>query len=465
MTSRYTLIAAAIALAFGHAAAQTISTPAAASSTQSNERFTPQEQERAITTSRMLMERKLPSLACDLIKRTHGSHTQSPDALYLLANCSRELGKTEESLDYYERLVKVLPNAARPKAELAAMYTAEGRADEARVLYQQVAELQKGTEPAILFQRLSGTEPVQDPAKAVSGPKRWQIDLYGGLLHDTNLNAGPGSSNIAAVIGGVPVTLILDEASRPKEATGYNLSFGGRYLVPLSNEWAILYQGNLSVSDYFETTSYNSESLAAGAAFIYKQPGYSISIQPNLRYVRQGSSLQERTAGLNGRFTKTLSQTLEVFGTLGYFKRDVPVADYRDANGYLAGAGVNHVLQDGVQVGGEYVFQREDADLDSESRDLHGPSVYVAAALMPRLDTMASYGYTMTRHDKRQALFADAREDRQHRLGLSASYKIPGITNSDLRLVTEYNYFRNQSTVDLNDYKRHVITVGLQARF
>lgn len=466
MKSRHSLVAAALAVAFSHAAAQHPSQPGTPSSAkQATEAFTVAEQERAVITARLLMQRQLPSVACDVLTRTHGTDTRSPDALYLLAHCSRMLGQTEASIAYYERLVAVLPQSPRPKAELAAMYTAQGRHDEARGLYLQAADLQKGTEAAMLFQHLAGTEAAEDPARAVSGPKRWQIDLYGGLTHDSNINAGPTRSNIAAIIGGVPLTLTLDEASRPKEASGYNLSAGGRYLVPLSDEWAILYQGSLSISDYFNTDSYNSESLAAGAAFIYKQPTYNLSIQPNLRYVRQDSKLQERTSGLNGRISRTLSPTLEVFGTLGYFDRDVPVADYRSGDGYRASMGLNHVLRNGIQVGGEYMYQREDLQLASEARDLHGPTFYAAFTPMPRLDLMASYGYTMTQHDDRQPLFADVREDRQHRVGLSASYRLPGMTSGDLRLVAEFNYVRNKSTVDLNDYMRRVLSIGLQARF
>src|SRR5690606_15259166 len=254
-----------------------------------------------------------------------------------------------------------------------------------------------------------------------------------------------------------------------QEKTGYNLSAGGRYLVPLSNEWAILYQGSLSASDYFSTDRYNSESLAAGAALIYRQPAYNISIQPNLRYVRQDDRSQERTAGVNVRATRTLSRTLEVFGTLGYFDRDVPVADYRSGDGYRASIGLNHALQDGIQLGGEYMFQREDLSLASEARDLHGPSFYAVFAPMPRVDLMTSYGYTMTQHDEPQLLGGglsfSLREDRQHRAGLSASYRLSGVTSGDVRLVAEYNYFRNKSTVGVNDYLRRVLSVGVQARF
>jgi hypothetical protein len=48
---------------------------------------------------------------------------------------------------------------------------------------------------------------------------------------------------------------------------------------------------------------------------------------------------------------------------------------------------------------------------------------------------------------------------------IRASYKLPVPANADLRLVAEYSFTLNKSTIGLYDYTRHVLTVGLQARF
>src|SRR5690606_32322648 len=98
MKYHYSVIAAVLAFTFSHAAAQTPAQPAAASSaTQTVDTYTAEEQERAIVTARLLIQRQLPSVACDILERTHGTGTQSPDALYLLAHCSRMLGQTDAS--------------------------------------------------------------------------------------------------------------------------------------------------------------------------------------------------------------------------------------------------------------------------------------------------------------------------------------------------------------------------------
>src|SRR5690606_26944323 len=112
-------------------------------------------------------------------------------ALYILALCSRDLGQLNESIGYYERLVLMLPEASKPRAELAALYARTGRAAEAQLLYQQAAQLQPGTAGAALFSRLASAVISDDPAQIRTPAKRWEATLGISAIHDDNVNAGP----------------------------------------------------------------------------------------------------------------------------------------------------------------------------------------------------------------------------------------------------------------------------------
>src|SRR5690606_29900764 len=155
--------------------------------------------------AKVFIEESRPELACALIKYSHGADTRVPDALYLLALCSRDLGQVDESTHYYERLVEVLPEAPRPKAELAALYASAGRGVEAQRLYREAARLQPGTAGAELFSQLAGAMISDDPAQLPTPRKLWEATLGASVVHDSNLNAGPTATTTAAVIGGVPV--------------------------------------------------------------------------------------------------------------------------------------------------------------------------------------------------------------------------------------------------------------------
>lgn len=421
--------------------------------------------DKRIVAARVFIEESRPELACALIKHSHGAETRVPDALYLLALCSRDLGQMEESTRYYERLVAVLPDAPKPKAELAALYAAAGRSADARRLYREAARLQPGTPGAELFSRLAGAIISDDPAQVPTPNKLWEASLGLSMLHDSNVNAGPTATTTAGVIGGVPVELVLDPSMQPRSSWGRTLSAGGRYLMPISNRWGVLYQGDLSSTHYFSERDFDTESLALGAALLYRGAGFTASVQPNARYVRQDSEMQEATHGLSVNLGRQLSSSLKVGGALGYFHRRVPVSDAHDADGYTSSVSVQKALSSGLQLGGQYLYQYEDARQDPQTRTLHGPSLFAAYPVGAHLQLLGNYRYVSIKYDERQPLFPSARDDKQQQALLAAKLSLRQWTGHNLELLGRVNYTVNKSNLAHYDYDRTLATLGLQAKF
>jgi len=421
--------------------------------------------DKRIVAAKVFIEESKPELACALIKRSHGADTRHAEALYLLALCSRDLGDREESIGYYERLVEVLPEAPRPKAELAALYAHVGRVAEAQRLYREAARLQPGTASASMFEQLAGAIISDNPAQVPTPAKLWETNVGLSMIHDNNLNAGPTATTTAAVIGGVPVELDLHPSTRPRSSWGSVLSAGGRYLKPLSNRWGVLFQGDLSGTSYFSAHEFDTESVAFGAAFIHRGATSTFSIQPNARYVRRDEALQEATHGLSTNLGWRLSPSLQLGGSLGYFHRRVPVANANDANGYTAGVSLQKSLSNRLQVGGQYFYQFEDAQKDVATRTMHGPSLFAMYPFSNSLQLLANYRYVALDYDERQPLFRDAREDDQHQFSLGAKLNLRQWTGQNLELVARYNYTDNDSNLAHYDHDREVVTFGLQGRF
>ena len=421
--------------------------------------------DRSIVAAKVFLAQGAPEMACMLTRKVHGDSTDNADAVYILALCSRDQGQLQPAIGYYQRLVELLPEASRPKAELAALYSRTGQPARAEALYRQAAKLEQGSPTAALFGTLARAATGDDPARLAVAPKRWQLELSANTVYDTNLNAGPAADTTAAVIGGVPVQLTLNPAMHPRSSWGSNVTAGGRYLMPLSDRWAVLYQGSLSAANYFDHDGFDTDSAALGAAFIYRNGPISASIQPNARYVRQQSDLQEATHGLTTRISRDLNRSLQVNGSLGYFDRRVPVAEYRDADGYRASGGVVKTLGQRIQIGADYMFQREKAELESESRDMHGLSGYVMLAATNSLRLIANYRTVAIDYRESQPLFIDEREDRQHQLGAGAILNLRRWLNHDIDLTMQYSYIRNDSNLAIYDYDRQLTSFGFQARF
>lgn len=418
-----------------------------------------------IAAAQVFIEESMPDLACVLIREHYGDDTRDPDALYLLALCTRDLGYLNASIGFYQRLVEVLPDAPKPKAELAALYAHAGRDAEARQLYREAASLQPGTPAAAMFSQLANAIISDDPAQLPTPAKLWQANIGLSATYDSNVNAGPSATSTAAVIGGVPVELDLHPSQRPRSSWGSTLNAGGRYLMPLSNNWGVLYQGNLSATRYFSERSFDTDSLALGAAFIRRSEAGSFSIQPNARYVRRDQDTQEATHGLSMNLGRPLSQSVQLGASLGYFHRRVLVSEAHDANGYTASASLQKALPNRLRLGASYFYQYEDARSDIQTRTLHGPSLFAMYPLGDALRLMANYRYVAIDYDARQPLFRHAREDDQHQVSLSATLNLLRWVGHNMELVARYNYTDNHSNLDHYGHDREVATLGVEGRF
>jgi len=416
--------------------------------------------------ARELLRDRQWQMACALLETVYGRQSNRGDVLLMQATCSRELGRYEDALAYYHRLIELQPDSVRARAELGGLYLRVGRVEEARREFAQAAKLSQRADAAELLERLvQALAPIGEPAAVARRGKYWQVEVYGGLVHDTNLNGGPSASTIAAVIGGVPVDLTLTKDSQPIEDAGWNAGVTAQYLHPLNDRWALLAQGAVSMTSYFGHSDFNNDSLAAALALLYRKDGFSASIQPNFRLYRQQDDTDTAAYGVTARATQALDDGWRITGSVGYFDQNVPSNDDRDAKGGLASFGFSKLLSPRVEVGAEYLVQRERANEGIYSRTLHGPVLYAVASVHQKVVLTGSYRYSDIHYDDRQAIFPHTRHDDQHIASIGVDWDIGEWTTKGLRLRGQYTYIDNRSNLDAYRYDRRILSVGLAMRF
>jgi len=404
--------------------------------------------------------------ACAVLSQAFGIDALENDVRLMQAHCAWQSGNAQEAIRHYRTLIERLPNAARPRAELATLYVQLGRQDEATTEFDAAQNLDRRAGAISVLGGLARAMVNEDPtALARAIPKNWQVELYTGLVHDSNINSGPDGTTIAGIIGGVPVDLTLNEDSRPISSWGNNTHLTGRYLHSLTPTLSLLSQGSVAKTFYFRDNDFDNDSMAASVGLLYRDGGVSASLQPSMRISRQANKTVERTYGLNGRVSKVVTTGLRLTGSAGYFKRDTPNNDARKAQGYLGSVGFNTDISPALQVGAEYMVQTEDAKEDFESRTSRGPIVFGTWQVQPGLTLTSSYRYARVKYDDVQGIFPHAREDNNHVADFGILWDVSKHLYPGTAVRAQYTHIRSDSNLALFANRRHIVAVGMQIIF
>ncbi|MES2024810.1 MAG: surface lipoprotein assembly modifier [Pseudomonadota bacterium] len=417
--------------------------------------------------ARLMQENGRPDMACGLLADTPANSVDA-DRLYVLARCNASLQRITAAITYYQRVIALQPQEANPRVELAAIMVAMDRRDEAAQLYKETLPLlpagQVSTQMNNLIEQLGRDDPAAF-ARQASG-KPWSIEVFTGIVHDSNINGGP-ISNIVSVLG-IPGNFILDGSAMPKSSWGATGSVTGSYILPLNERWSVLFQGALLGNGYFDTSDFNNEYMSLSAAFIYRDKNWSASIQPNVSFSRQANRMNEMTPGVIARFSRNLSQILSLTGSLGYINRTVHLDNNRNADGVLGSVGLVAQLLPNLQVGGEYNLQREHADIDAFSRRVHGPSVFAAYRFNPQWTIVGNYSYSNVKYDQGvDSLLGTfpAREDTQKTASLTTLWDISPWAGRNMVVRAQYTQIDNPSNIGYSNYTRNIFSLGVQTQF
>lgn len=461
MKNLFRSVAKVLPFLFVLPSAYTATTSASAATDAANKRS-------EVLVARLMQENGRPDIACALLADTRTDSVDA-DRLYVLARCNASLQRVDAAIAYYQRVIVLTPQAPNPRVELAAILVAVDRKDEAAQIYKETLPLlpagQVSTQMSNLIEQLGKDDPAAF-ARQASG-KPWSIEFFAGLVHDNNINGGPVSNIVPAMVGGFPGNFILDPAAMPKSSWGTTGSVTGSYVVPLNERWSILFQGVLLGNGYFETSDFNNEYMSLSAAFIYRDKDWSASIQPNVGFSRQANRMNETTPGVVARFSRNLSQTLSLTGSLGYIDRTVHLDSYRNAAGVLGSIGLVSQLQPNLQIGGDYNWQREHADDDVYSRRLQGPGVFAAYRINPQWTLVGNYSYSNVKYDEgTSGIFVfPAREDTQKTASLTGLWDISQWAGRNMVVRAQYMRIDNPSNIGYSNYTRNIFSMGVQTQF
>lgn len=416
--------------------------------------------------ARRALAQKRPDIACQLLPGTPPQPDTEAERMLLLGRCSSAVRQRQQAEQYYRQAITLAPQDPVPKIELAGLYLAMGRQADAAPLLAQAANGSDGAARSLLDQLSAQLRP-NDPvlASLSSQNKPWALQVYMGLTWDDNTNAGPVSRSVPAVIGGIPVSFDLVDEAMPRKSAGAAMGLNGSYALRLDDKLSLLFQASWFGTGYFDRQDYNNDSTTLAAGLVYSDKAWSASLQPNVRYTRLDGRLQETAPGLVGRVARAVSDTVSLTFTGGYAKRTIHTDSNRDADAWQGGMGAIAQLTPNLQAGGEYLWQREQARDAIYSRRLSGPSAYLQYRARPDVLLGANVSYTDVHYDQAMFLFPQPRSDRQVISSLSALWDVSRFVGRNMAMRAQYTHIDNPSNIGYSDFRRNMISLGLQMQF
>ena len=411
--------------------------------------------------ARALLDRGDARAAYALLEPLEGERAGELDYDFLLGLAALEIGKNTNAVFALERVLAVDPNHVRARAEIARAYAALGETRTAKQEFETVKQQGIPPEVAATIDRvLSAIERVEDEGRTV-------VHGYAEATigHDTNVNSATDSRNIAVpLFGGAIFT--LNPAGVRKSDTFTSVGGGANLRMPLNKEWALTASvaGNKRMNNDWDIFDTGSTDAHVGLVRTYGKDVFSVALQHNQFWV--DNDRYRAAAGFTAQWqhnynARTQSSFYMQYSDLNYQSGQ----EVRNADRFVWGANFAHALPGFKTVfyGGAYLGEeatRKDG-FEHLGHVLLGARAGVQHEFHRDARLFANLGYEHRRYNGEEPFFLKTRSDNQWNLGAGVAW-----TPARNWLVTpQFQYTRAQSNIDLNDYRRKVVSVTVRRQF
>ena len=413
--------------------------------------------------------------ACLLLALSTATQAQSGvDDQYRLGLYQRETGQPYASIETLESLLAANPTLNRARLELAVAYHrtldyARARAEAERVLKDP------NTPEVVRLSIASFLKQIELEERANFGqPHRFEANVSLGLIHDSNVNAGPDSTLLGSFNGG---DLLLNSQFTSKS------DWGSIAQAELRHTWQR--PGPIRVADQpsrlFWTSSlgvyhkgykrYNEYDL--GVVTLATGPGLFVgnSWRGNLNFQLDDLHFGGEHLGLYTSISPSGTWKVGRSGELTldaqWVKRDFhrPGDGAREGQYRSVGASYGRLMgnQTWSLQGGVRLFE-ESAREDRFSYT--GEEWFVGARTQFKgFDLFTRAAWRNSRHIGVEPVFAVSRRENERRLELGAGYTFEGGLLEKWQLSATYANVHNKANVRLYGYDRDTFTINLNRSF
>jgi tetratricopeptide (TPR) repeat protein len=407
-----------------------------------------------------LLDAGKASEAYTLLSPQERDRSGQPEFDLLLGIAALEAGQPTRAVFALERVLAVEPGNARARAEIARAYLALGETERARAEFENVKR--QGVPPSVA----ATIERFLAAVEQAEGETRPTLKGYveAGFGIDDNVNSSMGSANLAIPGFGGAVINLGPGLTRTGDDF-MTLGGGLRYRHPLGD--GVSFIAGLAASQRRNRNDSNFDlgSFDGNAGFSWTRGAdiYSLNLQRSLLEL-QSDRYREAT-GFSGQWQRNLSDKEQLTGYLQYSELKYPAARVRDADRWVAGGAYARGFDSGlVGFAGLYLGNEREqaAGFPAFGHDLWGARLGGEFPLSQGVALFGNFSYEDRRYGGPDLpLFPQTRKDGQINVQVGANFT----PAKDWLLTPQFSFTKNDSNVQLNEYRRSVYSVTLRRGF
>lgn len=373
----------------------------------------------------------------------------------------------------FESILSSNPGLHRARLELARVYYLSLDYEKARQETLRVLE-DPNTPPQVRVTLLAFLAQIDADREELNKAHRWAGSVYLGLSYDTNVNAGPDQS----VIDLNGTQLSLTDASLEKSDVGFaaNLGVTHNYSPGITFELAehggfFLWQSqaNLSTRTYFSEDDFNLAvlTLRTGPGWIVPRH-WRAGIALQLDKLWLGNEGLALFTSLNPYIVWQWADNWEFGLDFVYTDRDYDDEFNSPRNGdYVSGSATLSRYFSDAEIGVQAGVGFSSFDAESERFSHSGPDAFVGVnkAMWDDGSVYARLNWRDYDYDGVEPLFNTARDDSELRLTVGFQRLLEWRFFEGWQLLGSWSVTNNSSNVEIFDYDRQLINLGVSRQF
>lgn len=378
----------------------------------------------------------------------------------LFAQAALAVGQNTRAVFALERILAQRPEHARARAEIARAYLALGETANARAEFNAVKA--QGVPESVartIDHYLAAVDRIEADART---NVRGYVEAT--LGYDSNVNVAPNKSEVAIPgFGGLPFT--LDNKSRAAADWFGSLGAGVNLRTPLNRRWSVV--GGLSGTQRWNQHRGEFDMLSGDASLgvlhSRERDIYSFNLQGGSTVV--DSARYRETTGFSAQWQRNLDARNQVSLFLQYADMRYISQPIRNAERWVVGGGYGHAFRSGsVAYGSAYLLKEEPRSQGTASHlSLEGVGMRIGGQLpySEQTSLFANASIEWRWHKGIDASFLLARSDQQSSIGAGVVHEL----RRDLRVTGQYTWTDNRSNIELNQYRRDMVSLTVRQDF